>query len=88
MAQESPYQRAHRGCCTAVMIYEASVRGEMSDVLGAAFTECLIAAGHGTTIVRFRPEALREVLDRFQDFGLDLIDLRLCEVPSGVPPPD
>jgi len=70
------------------MMYEASVRGEMSDVLGAAFTECVIATGHGTTAVRFHPEALREVLDRFQDFGLDLIDLRLCDFPSGDPPPD
>ena len=70
------------------MMYEASVRGEMSDVLGAAFTECVIATGHGTTAVQFHPEALREVLDRFQDFGLDLIDLRLCDVPRGDPPPD
>ena len=70
------------------MVYEVSVRGEMSDVLGATFTECVIAAGHGITTVRFRPEALREVLDRFQDFGLDLIDLRLCENPSGDLPPD
>ena len=68
------------------MMYEASVRGEMSDVLGAAFADCVIAAGHGTTMIRFRPEALREVLDRFQDFGLDLIDLRLCDVPSADPP--
>jgi hypothetical protein len=70
------------------MMYEASVRGEMSDVLGAAFTECVIAPGQGATTVRFRPEALRDVLDRFQDFGLDLIDLRLCDVPGSDPPPD
>ena len=70
------------------MVYEASVRGEMSDVLGAAFTECVIAAGHGITTVRFPPDTLRVVLDRIQDFGLDLIDLRLCEDPSGDLPPD
>ena len=68
------------------MAYEASVRGEMSDVLAAAFTDCVIAPGQGTTTVRFHTEALREVLDRFQDFGLDLIDLRLLDVPSGEPP--
>ena len=67
-------------------VYEASVRGEMSDVLGAAFTDCVIAVGTGTTTVRFRPEALRDVLDRFQDFGLDLIELRLCDAESGQPP--
>jgi hypothetical protein len=71
-----------------MMVYEASVRGEMSDVLVAAFADCAIAAGHGTTAVRFRPEALRDVLDRFQDFGLDLIDLRLCEVPNGDSSPE
>ena len=70
-----------------MIVYEASVRGEMSDVLGAAFADCVIVAGHGTTTVRFHPEALRDVLDRFQDFALDLIDLRLCDVPSGDPPP-
>ncbi len=67
-------------------VYEASVRGEMSDVLRAAFTDCVIVAGRGITTVRFRPEALRDVLDRFQDFGLDLIELRLCDAASGQPP--
>jgi hypothetical protein len=55
----------------------------MSDVLAAAFASCVIVAGHGTTTVRFHQDALRDVLDRFQDFGLDLIDLRLCDAPSG-----
>jgi hypothetical protein len=70
------------------MMYEASVRGEMSDVLGAAFADCVIAAGQGVTTVRFNPDSLHEVLERFQDFGLDLIELRLCDAPSGDPPPD
>jgi len=69
-----------------VTVYEASVRGEMSDVLGAAFVDCVITVGAGTTTVRFRPEALRDVLDRFQDFGLDLIELRLRDASSGQPP--
>ena len=68
------------------MAYEASVRGEMSDVLAAAFADCVIVVVEGTTTVRFHQEALRDVLDRFQDFGLDLIDLRLCDAPSGAPP--
>jgi hypothetical protein len=64
------------------MHYEASVRGEMSDVLSAAFADCDVAAGRGTTAIRFSPEQLREVLERIQDFGLNLIDLCLRGEPT------
>ena len=67
------------------MIYEASVRGEMSSALRVAFTGCEVAAGGGMTAVRFSPDKLRDVLDRIQDFGLVLIDLRLRTEHGGDP---
>lgn len=67
------------------MVYEASVRGEMSGVLSAAFTGCEVATGRGITTVRFSPDGLRDVLDRIQDFGLELIDLRLRTEPGADP---
>ena len=67
------------------MVYEASVQGEMSSVLSAAFTGCEVAAGGGMTTVRFSPEELRDVLDRIQDFGLVLIDLCLRTEPEANP---
>jgi len=67
------------------MVYEASVRGEMSSVLSAAFVGCEVAAGRGMTTVRFSPGELRDVLDRIQDFGLVLIDLRLQTEPGADP---
>ena len=67
------------------MVYEVSVRGEMSSSLSAAFVGCGVTAGGGVTTVRFSPEELRDVLDRIQDFGLALIDLRLRTEPGEGP---
>ena len=77
LAQAVDSRRAFRDR-RAVMVYEASVRGEMSSVLRAAFADCEVAPAHGTTGIRFVPPLLHEVLDRIQEFGLDLLDLRLC----------
>jgi hypothetical protein len=60
------------------MVYEASVQGELSAVLRTAFADCVVTSAHGTTAIRFVPLLLQEVLDRIQEFGLDLLDLRLC----------
>jgi len=67
------------------MVFAASVRGEVSGVLGGAFSDCEVLTGHGATTIRFTPERLREVLDLIQDFGLDLVCLRLCTDPATIP---
>jgi hypothetical protein len=63
------------------VIYEASLRGVISDVLAGEFDNCAISTANATTTVRFSPESLRQVLARIQDFGLVLIDLRLRSDP-------
>ena len=74
--------RRQRG--DGVMIYEASLRGVISDVLIGEFADCEVSTGAARTGVRFSPDLLGAMLARFQDFGLELVELRLRSDPDRV----
>jgi hypothetical protein len=57
------------------LVYEVSFRGVASDALRTAFDDCEVETGSGTTTVRCGHDALRGVLNRIQDLGLELIDV-------------
>jgi len=56
--------------------YAVSFKGVASPTLRAAFTDYELEDGTGVTIVRCTQEALRAVLDRIEEFGLVLTDVR------------
>jgi len=67
----------------ADLTYEVSFKGIASPTLRAAFVDCDVRAGTGTTWVRCSHAALRDVIARIEDLGLDLLDVRLiAEHPS------
>jgi hypothetical protein len=63
-------------------VYEVSFRGVASDALRAAFEDCEIETASGSTILRCPHDALRGVLDRIQDLGLDLLDVASGDEPT------
>ena len=64
------------------LIYAVSFQGVASDALRAAFDDCVVETGRGTTTVRCPPDALRAVLNRIQDLGLDLLDVASSDEPA------
>jgi hypothetical protein len=64
------------------LIYAVSFQGVASDALRAAFDDCEVETGHGTTTVRCPHDALRGVLNRIQDLGLDLLDVASSDEPT------
>jgi hypothetical protein len=72
----------------ADLTYEVSFKGVASPTLRAAFLDCELDAGMGITSVRCTKGALRAVIARIEEFGLELIDLRLiAEHPDEHHPP-
>jgi hypothetical protein len=71
----------------ADLVYELSFKGTASSTLRAAFDDCELASGHGTTTLRCDQPELSDVLGRIQSLGLELLDLRLIarEGPLGAP---
>jgi hypothetical protein len=65
----------------ADLVYEVSFRGVASDALRAAFDDCELEVGGGTTTLRCLAPALGAVLDRLQDLGLELIDVSSIKRP-------
>lgn len=61
----------------AELRYEVSFEGVASPTLRAAFAEHELATGPGRTIVRCPPDALSAVIARIEEFGLELLDVRL-----------
>ena len=61
----------------AELRYEVSFKGVASPTLRAAFTDCELGTGVGTTWVRCQHDALRQVIARIADLGLELLDVRL-----------
>ena len=57
--------------------YEVSFKGVASPTLRAAFSDCEPGAGSGVTLLRCTRDALRGVMARIEEFGLELIDVRL-----------
>ncbi len=59
--------------------YELRFRGEADKIIRAAFPEFDVTADRGTTVLRGRlPDqaALHGALDRIQDLGLELVEVR------------
>jgi hypothetical protein len=71
----------------AALTYEVSFKGVASPTLRAALVDCELATGVGTTSVRCPHDALREVIARIEDLGLQLTDLRLIAGPDEDGPP-
>ena len=61
----------------AALVYEVSFKGTASDTLRAAFDDCELRIGHGSTTVRCDPSQLNVVLERLQSYGLELLEARL-----------
>ena len=71
------------------LTYEVLFKGVASPTLRAAFVDCEVDAGAGVTLVRCTHDRLRTVIARIEEFGLDLLDVRLiAEHPAehGQPP--
>ena len=65
----------------ADLTYEVSFKGVASPTLRAAFVDYELGTGAGTTWVRCSHDALRQVIARIEDFGLELLDVRLLAGP-------
>jgi hypothetical protein len=66
----------------ADLVYEVSFKGAASNELRAAFDDCELEAGPGTTMLRVGHDSLQDVLGRIQSFGLELLDVRLVAGPG------
>ena len=67
----------------ADLTYEVSFKGMASPTLRAAFMDCELSAALGVTSVRCPKAAVRTVIARIEEFGLELLDVRLiAEHPS------
>jgi hypothetical protein len=62
--------------------YEVSFKGVASPTLRAAFIGCELGTGVGTTWVRCTHDALREIIARIEELGLELLDVRLIAAHS------
>ena len=72
----------------ADLTYEVSFKGIASPTLRAAFINCEVGTGIGTTWVRCEHDALRQVIARIEDLGLELLDVRLiAQHPAADHPP-
>jgi hypothetical protein len=71
----------------ADLTYEVSFKGVASPTLRAAFVDCVVTTGAGTTSVRCTHDALRDVIARIEDFRLELIGVRLIAEAAETHPP-
>ena len=61
----------------ADLTYEVSFKGVASPTLRAAFADHELRSGAGVTLVRCARRALGAVIARIEEFGLELLDVRL-----------
>jgi hypothetical protein len=61
----------------ADLTYEVSFKGVASPTLRAAFGDCELSTGVGTTSVRCSHDAVRDIIARIDELGLELLDVRL-----------
>ena len=66
----------------AELAYEVSFKGVASPTLRAAFGDCELSTGVGTTWLRCTHDALSDVINRLEELGLELLDVRLIAEPS------
>lgn len=72
----------------ADLTYEVSFKGVASPRLRAAFDDCELGTGVGTTWLRCTHDALPQLIARIEEFGLELLDVRLiAEHPAADHPP-
>lgn len=67
-------------------IYKITFAGEAGNTLRAAFDDCKVITGSGTTTLRAElPDqaAFHGLMERIRDFGLEVIDLRRVVDPPG-----
>jgi hypothetical protein len=85
-----PPATENRARLMAELTYEVSFKGVASPTLRAAFVDCELEAGMGVTSVRCAHGAVRTVIARIEEFGLELLDVRLIagHPTDHVPPPD
>jgi hypothetical protein len=57
--------------------YEVSFKGVASPTLRAAFADCDVGSGVGTTWVRCSHDALGVIVARIEELGLELLEVRL-----------
>jgi hypothetical protein len=61
----------------AELIYEVSFKGVASTTLRGAFAGYDVGTGVGSTWVRCPHDSLHDVMARIEEFGLDVLDVRL-----------
>jgi hypothetical protein len=66
----------------AELAYEVSFKGVASPTLRAAFGDCELGSGVGTTWIRCTHDALRDVIAQLEELGLELLDVRLIAGPN------
>ena len=66
----------------AELTYEVSFEGVASPTVRAAFADCEVDTGTARTSVRCRQAALRSVIARVEELGLELLDVRLVAAPE------
>jgi hypothetical protein len=69
----------------AQLVYELSFKGAASATLRAAFDDCEVSTGAGTTTLRVAvadSAAMHGMVDRVKDLGLEILELRLVVEPS------
>jgi hypothetical protein len=69
----------------AQLVYELSFKGAASPTLRAAFDDCEVVTGPGTTTLRVAvPDAagMHGVVERVKDLGLEILELHLIVEPS------
>jgi hypothetical protein len=67
-------------------IYEITFLGQAGSTLTAAFDDCEVTVGRGTTTLRVDlPDqgALQGLMERISDLGLEVIDVSLVALPPG-----
>ena len=72
----------------ADLTYEVSFKGAASGTLRAAFADYDLSVGTGVTLIRCSHGALRAVINRIEELGLQLLDVRLVADQAGSPPPE
>lgn len=68
----------------ADLTYEVTFKGVASPTLRAAFDDHELTTGTGVTSIRCSQHALRTVVARIEELGLELLDVRLvADHPGG-----
>jgi hypothetical protein len=71
----------------AALTYEVSFKGAASETLRAAFAKYDLSVSTGVTLIRCSQGELRPLINRLEELGLELLDVRLvADQTSPLPP--